>query len=223
MIDFTVAIRTYNSESSISMILDKLKSQVEVQNIKWEIVIIDNNSSDKTLQIIKCYQSTWNLPYPLRFFRESKQGASFARQKAMKEANADLVGFLDDDNLPNNDWVSQAYYFGKKHQKAAAYSGQSHALFEQKPPENFQSISVYLAVIERGNKSFCYNNHRKQVLPPGAGIVINRKAWLEAVPDQLFLSGPSKNTLFLKGEDMEFLSYLQKAGWEIWYYPNMHI
>lgn len=223
MIDFTVAIRTHNSEASLPMVLDKLKTQVGIEEIKWEIIIVDNNSSDQSIEIIHNYQSNWNLSYPLKLYFEPKQGAAFARQKAMKEADGYLVGFLDDDNLPNDDWVSQAYHFGKKYPQAGAYGGQIHPIFEQEPPKNFQSIAVYLAIIQRGNKPFCYNNHKNKVLPPGAGIVINKQVWLETVPEKFFLSGPSGNSLSLKGEDMEFLSYIQNAGWEIWYNPNMNI
>lgn len=223
MTDFTVAIRTYNSEASLPRVLDKLKTQVRVEDIKLEIIIVDNNSSDRTCEIIQDYQDNWNLPYPLKYYCEPHQGAVFTRQRAIKEAKGNFVGFLDDDNVPNDDWISQAYHFGQQHPVAGAYGGKISAQFEQEPPENFQEIAVYLAIIQRGNDPFCYNNRKGGVLPPGAGIVINKQAWLDTVPKQLFLLGPTPNRLSLKGEDMEFLAYIQNAGWEIWYNPEQKI
>jgi glycosyltransferase involved in cell wall biosynthesis len=223
MVDFTVAIRTYNAAKSISQVLDRLQSQIDTEHINWEIIVVDNNSSDNTAQIVQEYQSSWDRAHPLKYFFEPQQGAAIARKRAMEEAQGTLVGFLDDDNLPAGDWVAKAYDFAKSHPQAGAYGGQIHGNLEIEPPKDFSKIAVYLAIIERGNKAFCYNNHKKKVLPPGAGIVISKKAWLDSVPKNLFLLGPSGKSLSTKGEDIEILSYIQNAGWEIWYSPQMHI
>ncbi len=223
MLDFTVAIRAYNSAERLPEILERLKIQVGIEEIDWEIVIIDNNSTDNTAQIIANYQSNWQEKFPLKYFLELRQGASFARRTAMEKAQGSLVGFLDDDNLPAPDWVAQAYAFAKLHPQAGAYGGQIHGEFEVEPPKNFKKIAPYLAIIERGKKAFSYNEHKKKVLPPGAGIVIYKKAWLESVPENLFLRGPAGKSLALKGEDIETLAHIQNAGWEIWYNPEMHL
>ncbi|MEQ9551481.1 MAG: hormogonium polysaccharide biosynthesis glycosyltransferase HpsE [Coleofasciculus sp. G3-WIS-01] len=223
MVDFTVAVRTYNGAKRLPALIDRLRSQVDTDNISWEIVIIDNNSTDNTATLIQDYQSNWSQAYPLHYYFEPKQGASIARKRAIQEAQASLIGFLDDDNLPELNWVVAAYSFGQSHPQAGAYGGQIHGEFEREPPENFSKIAVYFAIIERGKKAFNYNNHKQKVLPPGAGLVIRKQAWLESVPDDLLLSGPQGRSISAKGEDMEILSYLQNAGWEIWYNPDMHI
>jgi glycosyltransferase involved in cell wall biosynthesis len=223
MVDFTVAIRAYNAAERLPEILERLKIQVGTEEINWEIIIVDNNSQDNTAQIIADYQSNWQEKFPLKYFLEPRQGSSIARRTAMEKAQGSFVGFLDDDNLPAPDWVERAYAFGKSHPKAGAYGGQIHGQFEGEPPQNFKKIAVYLAVIERGKTAFCYNEHKQNVLPPGAGIVILKKAWQESVPKNLFLTGPAGKSLSLKGEDIEILSSLQNAGWEIWYNPDMHL
>jgi hypothetical protein len=60
------------------------------------------------------------------------------------------------------------------------------------------------------------------VLPPGAGIVVHREAWLDNVPKNLFLQGRVSG-LQLPGDDLEAFLYLREAGWEIWYNPAMEI
>ncbi|NES77073.1 MULTISPECIES: hormogonium polysaccharide biosynthesis glycosyltransferase HpsE [Okeania] len=222
MIDFTVAIRAYNSAKNLPQILGRLKNQVGIEEIDWEIVIVDNNSTDNTAKIVANYQSNWGEKFPLKYFTETRQGCAFARRKAMEKAQGSLVGFIDDDNLPALDWVAKAYAFGKSHPKVGAYGGQIHGEFEVEPPQNFQKIAVYLAIIERGQKAFCYKR-KKKVLPPGAGTVVSKKAWLESVPENLFLTGTAGKSLALKGEDMEVFAHIQNAGWEIWYNPEMHL
>ena len=222
-VDFSVAIRTYNGEKHLPELLERLRSQVNIDTISWEIVIVDNNSKDNTAKIIQEYQSNWPASYPLKYYFESKQGAAFARKRTVQEAQGSLIGFLDDDNLPESNWVSAAYSFAQSHPKAGAYGGQIHGEFEGEPPQDFNKIAVYLAIIERGQNAFCYNNHKQKVLPPGAGLVIRKQAWSESIPDNLLLAGPQGKSLSAKGEDLEILSHIQNAGWEIWYNPEMHI
>lgn len=225
--DFTVAIRTYNAEKNIALILGRLRSQINTENISWEIVIVDNNSTDNTAKIIQEYQSDWPESYPIKYYLEPRQGASYARQRAMEEAQSPLVGFLDDDNLPSPHWVANAYSFGVAHPKAGGYSGLVHAIYEVEPPQNFQRIASCLAIIEWSVKEpFCFNSQdplKRGLLPPGAGLVIRKQAWVENVTTNLTLKGPVKDSLTVKGEDLEALWYIKEGGWEIWFNPEMCI
>ncbi|NEO57004.1 MAG: glycosyltransferase family 2 protein [Okeania sp. SIO3B5] len=226
MLDFTVAICTYNGQNRILEVLDKLRSQVGTEEITWEILIIDNNSTDNTAEVVKEQISNWSEVYPLRYCFETKQGLAFARRSALKEAKSDLIGFLDDDNLPYPDWVAEAYKFAQEHPNAGAYGGQIHGKFEVEPPQGFGRIARYFAIIE-GNKTYCYNEKykhtRKKMFPPGAGIVIRKQAWLESVPECQQITGVSGNSLLTKCEDVEMLSYIFYAGWELWFNKDMNI
>ncbi|NJN90159.1 MAG: glycosyltransferase family 2 protein [Leptolyngbyaceae cyanobacterium SL_5_14] len=223
MVDFSVAIRTYNKAHQIPPILEALRSQIGTESIDWEIVIVDNNSNDGTADLVQKYQSEWDRPFPIRYFFEPRQGASIARKLAIKESRGKFIGFLDDDNIPASDWVAEAYSFGEAHPEAGAFSGQIHGKFEVEPPPNFRQIASYLAIIERGDKVFSYNTRKGRVLPPGAGLIICKQVWLDCVPDNLLLLGPVGKSLGLKGEDMESLAHVQNASWEILYNPKLHI
>ncbi|HEY9850637.1 MAG TPA: hormogonium polysaccharide biosynthesis glycosyltransferase HpsE [Leptolyngbyaceae cyanobacterium] len=221
MLDFTVAIPTYNGENRLPEVLERLRAQINTESISWEIIVVDNNSSDRTKKIVEDYQKNWSCPYPIRYYYEQKQGAGFARQKAIEEANSSLIGFLDDDNLPALDWVSKAYLFSQEYPKAGAYGSQIHPMYEIEPPKNFKRIASLLAIIERGENPLLYNPSSK-LLPPSAGLVIRKQAWLENVPKQLILTGRAHGKM-LTSEDLEVLSYIQNSDWEIWYNPEMEI
>jgi glycosyltransferase involved in cell wall biosynthesis len=219
MVDLTIAIPTYNGANRLPKLLERLQAQVEVEEIKWEIVIIDNNSTDHTSEVIRHFQTTWIGNCVLRYFLEREQGVTFARLCAVREAKGELIGFLDDDILPAPDWVAQAIAFGKMHPQAGAYGGQIHGDFEVKPPENFQKIQGFLAIRERGTEPHLYHPENLS-LPPGAALVIRKQAWDESVPNQLVLKG-RVNKLKVAGDDFEVLLHIHKAGWEIWYNPTM--
>lgn len=129
-IHFTVAIPTYNGESRLPEVLDRLRSQLHIEIFSWEIIVVDNNSTDRTAEVVQTYQASWQCPYPLRYYFEAQQGAAFARARAIKEAQGALIGFLDDDNLPAPNWVSAAYSFGQEHPSVGAYGSQIHGIFE---------------------------------------------------------------------------------------------
>jgi glycosyltransferase involved in cell wall biosynthesis len=227
MVNFTVAIRAYNAGDRLPALLDHLKVQTHTESFVWEVLVIDNNSCDNTAALVQAYQASWGAICALRYVFEPQQGAAIARRRAMQEAQGEWVGFLDDDNLPAPNWVAAAYGFGQAHAKAGAFGGQIHGQYEQLPPQNFGRIACFLAIVER-RQPFCYNskaNGRKtdRVLPPGAGLVIRKQAWLESIPLTQVIQGPTGASIASKGEDIEVLTYLRQAGWEIWNNPEMHI
>lgn len=220
ILDFTLAIPTYNGRDRLPKVLDLLLNQTGVKDLNWEIIIVDNNSSDNTAELIQHYQKSCSNNFPLRYFLETKQGAAFARLRAVREAGSQLIGFLDDDVLPALDWVAQAVAFGKEYPHAGAYGGQIHAEYAVKPPENFERIQTFLAITEHGPNPHLFDADNLR-LPPGAALVVRKKAWDESVPKVLFLKGRLGKSM-IGGEDLEPLLYLHKAGWQIWYNPTMH-
>ena len=221
MVDFTVAIPTYNGARRIPQVLDKLRSQTDADQISWEVIVVDNNSTDNTAEVVKQYQQNWLSNVPLRYCFEPQQGAAFARKRAIEESVSSLVGFLDDDTIPRLDWVAAAYKFAQEHPKAGAYGSQIHGVYEVEPPQGFERIASFFAITERGSQPHLYRPKLK-MLPPSAGLVVRKQAWCENVPEQPFLSGRSGESI-LNSEDLEVVMYIQNSGWEVWYNPEMHL
>jgi glycosyltransferase involved in cell wall biosynthesis len=219
-IDFTVAIPTYNGASRLPKLLEKLRSQVNTEHLSWEIIVVDNNSTDDTAKVVQDYQSSWIESVPLKYFLEPEQGAAFARLRAVREARGELIGFLDDDNLPAPDWVAAGSSFFQTHPKAGAVGGQIHGDFEVKPPENFEKIQRFLVIREHGPHPHLFEPDNLR-LPPAASLVVRKQAWCESVPTRPVLRGRVGGSM-LGGEDYEPLLYMHKAGWEIWYNPALH-
>ncbi|MDE5098657.1 MAG: glycosyltransferase, partial [Trichodesmium sp. St16_bin4-tuft] len=55
MIDFTIAIPTYNGAEKLPLVLEKLNSQINTEKLSWEVIVVDNNSQDNTEQVIREY------------------------------------------------------------------------------------------------------------------------------------------------------------------------
>lgn len=220
MVDFTVAIPTYNGEHRLPDVLERLRSQqINRDGFSWEVLVIDNNSRDATARIVEAFQA--NFPCPLHYCLEKQQGAAYARKRAIQESHSELIGFLDDDNLPELDWVVAAYQFALAHPHAGAIASRIQGEFEVEPPPNFKRILPFLAITERGSKPLQYQSYKK-VLPPSAGLMIRKQAWLNSVPQNTILGGRIEGNM-LTGEDTEVLAHIQRSGWEIWYNPAMKV
>lgn len=218
-VDLTVAICTYNGAKRVPAVLERLRQQTNTESCTWEILVIDNNSTDNTAQVVREYQANWDKSYPLKYTFEQQQGLAHARQRAITEAQGKYVGFLDDDNLAAPNWVAAAFAFGEANPQAGAYGSRIYPEYEVSPPANFERIAAFLALTDRGSSPRIYAPQKK-ILPPGAGLVIRKQVWLDNVPQQILLQGRVGDSM-LAGEDLEALLYIQQAGWEIWYNSEM--
>ncbi|MDJ1183638.1 hormogonium polysaccharide biosynthesis glycosyltransferase HpsE [Roseofilum casamattae] len=224
-IDLTVAIVTYNGEQRIPEVLDYLLNQ-EIDGISWEVLAIDNNSNDGTRNVILEYAKNWRSDSCLRYVFEQRQGAAYARYRAMNEAKSEsLVAFLDDDNLPGKNWVSECIEFGREKPKAGAYGGIIHCKLDKDPPSYFSAMKAYLTIFNRGGVPFQYKQDDKiRRIPPGPGIVIRKQTWNDAMPDpdRLLIPGRDEQTM-AGGEDAEMAFYIQNSSWEVWHNPKMEV
>jgi len=100
--DVTVVICTYNRADLLEATLSALAEQKVDGNLAWDIVIVDNNSSDRTRVVAQ--QATSRLPVTYVF--EGRQGLSRARNSGIAAARGEIVAFTDDDVLPARDWVN---------------------------------------------------------------------------------------------------------------------
>jgi glycosyltransferase involved in cell wall biosynthesis len=217
-LDFTVAIATYNGANRVAEVLECLRLQTRVEQFRWEIIVVDNNSTDNTADVIRRYQKNWPQ---LRYVFEPVQGAGYARNRAVRLAQSPLIGFLDDDNLPASDWVYQAYQFAVNKPGIGVIGSRIDGQFDSELPKNFERIAPFLALTDRGDVPLIYKPEKK-VLPPGAGMVVRREAWLHHLSQQSVLGGRTQDSM-LTGEDVEAVLHIQRAGWEIWYNPAMRL
>lgn len=97
----SIAICTYNRASSLLVVLKSLQAQRGVDWSALEIIVIDNNCTDNTTEVV----SEAEKVLPLRYVREACQGLSHARNRALSEATGDWVLFTDDDVLLDEDWL----------------------------------------------------------------------------------------------------------------------
>ena len=105
--DISVIICCYNSSSRIVPTLEHLLLQKRSYVIKWELIIVDNNSTDNLESIVNKVWEQSNIP--LSIVKESQPGLSFARMKGIETATSDLLIFCDDDNWLASNFIQKSF------------------------------------------------------------------------------------------------------------------
>jgi glycosyltransferase involved in cell wall biosynthesis len=105
--DLSVIICTYNRRDHLRNVLTSLAGQELSHAIEWDIVVVDNNSTDDTHEVTKAFSDT--SPVPVHYAREEKQGLSHARNRGIVESRGRYVAFIDDDAIADPHWVSALY------------------------------------------------------------------------------------------------------------------
>jgi glycosyltransferase involved in cell wall biosynthesis len=76
-VDFSVIVCTYNRARNLPVCLGRLAEQEGVGELAWEVLVVDNNSSDGTSQTVE--QLARGLPIEIRGTHEPQQGLNYAR------------------------------------------------------------------------------------------------------------------------------------------------
>ncbi len=127
----TIAICTYNRSYYLKKCIDALLPQIEISPDHVKIMVIDNNSIDDTAVLINNYK---NNHIDIDYFKETDQGLSYARNRAIKECNTAYLGYLDDDAIPNDDYIPTLLNIIHEHHPDC-FGGTYYAYYENQKPK----------------------------------------------------------------------------------------
>lgn len=97
----SVVIPSHNQGKSLKETLPRLEKQT-IQNEQFEVVLVDDGSTDDTREFAESFEST----YLLRYLFQEKSGAAAARNLGAEEANSELILFLDADMICDSELFS---------------------------------------------------------------------------------------------------------------------
>jgi len=110
-VKFSVIIPTYNRVEK----LEKCLLALSVQNFykkEFEVIVVDDGSTDQTEEMIKRHQENKNLI--IRYFVQKHQGAAAARNLGIKEAEGEIVLFIGDDIIPKREFLQEHMTFHRE-------------------------------------------------------------------------------------------------------------
>jgi glycosyltransferase involved in cell wall biosynthesis len=100
---FSAIICTRDRAPQLERCLQKFNEAQAFHN-SWELIVVDNNSSDHTKTIIEKFAAS--VPFRVRYVFEGMKGLSNARNRGIAETSASIIAFTDDDCLIDRQWAS---------------------------------------------------------------------------------------------------------------------
>ena len=215
----SVLICTYNRAGMLRETLAALRAMAPADDLRVEIIVVDNNSTDATPLVIA--EAARDPRMPVIGLRETSQGKSFALNRGLQAATGDIIALTDDDVWPDAHWLNRivedfrqrdvTFVFGKVLPRWGALP----------PPElltpKAQGIWGPLAIVDYGDEPVDYvATSTGQRLPIGANLAFAREA-LVTIGGWRTDLGKVNNTL-ISGEDHEIFMRLRRFSLYAGYY-----
>jgi len=205
----TVAVITYNRARFLRETLAALARQ-DVPAADWELLVIDNNSADDTAQVVASFGTARPSP---RHIVELKQGLDHGRNRAVAEAQGEIVVLVDDDILMESDWLARLTepFSSRDGIRIGVIGGEVVPIFPDGLP----------AWLDRAHRPLGFRADAGP-LPPGQSPMGANFAFPKAVLDRLggfdTVLDRQGSALF-GGGDTEMIRRVRKAGFEVWFAP----
>lgn len=213
--NITIVLCTHNRCQSLAKALESVASSIVSDSIKWNILVVDNNSNDRTRSVVEDY--CHRFPERFQYQFESRQGKSFALNAGILEAKGDILAFMDDDVQVDTHWLNNlAGVFLNENWAGAGGRILPEADFV--PLAWMETGARYalapLAIFDRGLVA----GEIKEA-PYGTNMAFRREMFLK---HGLFRTelGPLPGSDIRHNEDSEFGSRLLAAGEHFWYEPS---
>ncbi len=205
----TVIICTYNRSELLQKALNSLVNQ-DAKNVDFEVLVIDNNSTDNTKDIVKSFYRKLNL----RYVFEKKQGLSNARNRGVAEASGEFLAFVDDDAILPSDWLRQLSFVIKKY-NPSIFGGPIFPYYNHKKPKWF--LDKYEIRKISNNKRFL----KKTEFLSGSNMVFHYKIFQRIGYFKTDFGMLGKKISL--GEESELLARAHKSNVRIFYVPNLYV
>src|SRR5919199_1111625 len=165
----SVVVCCYNSSARLPETLNHLMNQTVPNHIEWEVVIVDNKSTDNTIELCN---STFkaNKFYRYKIVSELNQGLSYARKKGLDTALYDYIIYCDDDNWLDSNYIANAYRLMSYNTNIGACGGIGQPVTDNDPPKYFKDFAIGFAVGEQGNEE---GPTQRDTLY-GAGLIVRK-------------------------------------------------
>lgn len=188
--EVSVIIPVYNVQETIEDCISSLLSQ-SLSSENYEIIVVDNNSTDNTKRIIK--------KLPVRYVYEAYPSVYKARNTGVAFSSGDIIAFIDGDCIADKDWLPEGINVMQTYEIAA---GKINPLSAKKNYLYYYDLIVLRAEPEKINKdiNICAGN-----------FFVSRKLFEEL--------GGFKNTIVTAGDSLLSME-AKKRGYPIGFAPR---
>ena len=174
----SVILCTHNPRRAyLNAALEALRLQSLSLN-EWELIVVDNASTEPVADWVSLAWHPWG-----RIARESKLGLTHARLRGIHESKANLLVFVDDDNVLATDYLKVALSLAESRPSLGIWSGRIDLVFEVAPPEWTRKYWSFLVQRPVEHDETSQSRDLEEPLPVGAGMCVRRQMALAYVSE----------------------------------------
>lgn len=211
----SIIVCTYNREKYLQIVFESILKQ-KPHTLKYEVVIIDNNSPDNTKAVSLKFIAD-NPDIDARYVLETRQGISYGRSRGYEEAKYKYVAYSDDDAFYADDYFYELEYFINSHPKTEAFGGKVLLDYEANKPPKWETkyLSSILGYFNRGDVEHKFTNDYAR----GANMVFTKDliSRVKGFNTDLGRTGGNLNG----GEEKEIAEKIYKIGVDVIYTPKL--
>lgn len=211
----SVIICTYNRDKYIYNLLKSIAENT-LSKAKYEIVLVNNKSTDATEMECNRFCADYD-DVVFRYFIETNQGLSYARNRGIQEAKGKVVVYVDDDATINTEYLTTYYQFFNANTNVYAAGGPILPVYETEEPKWMSHYTRQLITgkLYMGNvvKEFTKGAF------PGGGNAAYRKSVFDKVG--LFnVDLGRKGTSLIGAEEKDLFDKMTAQGIKFFYLPK---
>ena len=214
----TVVLATHNRAHGLPGTLQELAASQVASSTAWEVIVVDNNSTDNTREVIQ--QFCLRFPGRFRYVFEPRPGKSYALNTGVREAMGEILAFMDDDVRVDASWLENLTTPLAGRQWAG--TGGRTLLADPFTPPDWMSASgsetllgILAAVFDHGP-----DQCRLDLPPYGANMAFRREMFEKYGLFRTDLGPSPDRNVPRPNEDTEFGRRLMVAGEPLLYQPS---
>lgn len=211
----TVAVCCFNAAHYLPDLLEKLISQN--CTIPFEVLIVDNNSTDNTeLLIADCVAKS---ELSIRYVKEHQQGIAYARNRAIEESlSSQYLAFIDADELPKESWLQTAVST-LSNQDVDCVGGKISVLLPYRPSWLSDDLLPFYGEVNHSMTSFRITDRSTPIWT--GNIAYNTRIFQQGLRFDSRYNRKGKGVG--GGEDVIMFNYFLQNNLNIIYNPDMEI
>lgn len=215
---FSFITCTYNRDKYLGQTLESVCEQTFPSD-NYEIIVIDNNSTDNTRQVSEEFQTKY-ANKPIKYFKEINQGLSFALNRGIKEAKGDFLIFVDDDETVNKNHLELLDEYLTAYPESVLAGSRVIPIYEGGRPR-WMSKFIERAIGGYFNPGDQVKKLKKSNFPGTGHTIIKRNLYQKVgyYNTELGRSGTS----LLGAEDKDMFYRLIQNDIECYYFPSIPI
>lgn len=210
----SVVVCCYNSAQNLPQTLRHLTLQKISEDVGYEIVIVDNASTDDTKLVALRLWAELGSHINFKIVEEKQPGLSSARRTGVKEAHYEFITFCDDDNWLEENYISEVFRILSSDQSIGAVGGRSEAVSDIPVPDWFEEHKHSYAVGEQASHS---GDISQRMFLWGAGLSFRKSLFITAFEKYPSILSDRKGSELTSGGDSELCMRIIMLGYRLFY------